>query len=164
MNDLIDILVYHQKLYPLMQPQDIIKLIYQNEFGGGHLITDCEKSLFWIKKEFMESNHQQEALITPIGNNIVRVSIHQYQGSMEKLNEVFIESSKMVSGTKENLLRKFEIVRNWINNGNIFSFKPEEFNEYLVAYIESGCPLVSHSDIYRNEYNPSYRVVLKSLL
>ena len=38
-------------LYPKMQPQDFIKLAYQSEFGGGHLIEDEAKSLEYLEKE-----------------------------------------------------------------------------------------------------------------
>ena len=38
-------------LYPKMQPQDFIKLAYQSEFGGGHLIEDEAKSRnIWRRK------------------------------------------------------------------------------------------------------------------
>ena len=37
--------------YPQMKAQDIIKLIYQNEFGGGHMIDDPETSLKRLKDE-----------------------------------------------------------------------------------------------------------------
>ena len=33
-DDLIDILKYHINKYPKMEVQDVIKLLYQNEFGG----------------------------------------------------------------------------------------------------------------------------------
>jgi hypothetical protein len=39
------------KRYPEMKLQDVFKLIYQSEFGGGHMIEDKGKSLEWIKKE-----------------------------------------------------------------------------------------------------------------
>ena len=40
--EIIDILKIHTSVYPEMQPQDAVKLIYQNEFGGGHLIKEKE--------------------------------------------------------------------------------------------------------------------------
>ena len=40
MEELKAILITLAKRYPLMQPTDAVKLIYQNEFGGGHLIRD----------------------------------------------------------------------------------------------------------------------------
>ena len=40
MEELEKILQDHAKRYPQMEPTDGVKLIYQNEFGGGHLIKD----------------------------------------------------------------------------------------------------------------------------
>ena len=51
MDELLAILRAHAARYPLMQPCDAVKLLYQNEFGGGHLIADPERSLARIREE-----------------------------------------------------------------------------------------------------------------
>ena len=40
MEELEIILREHSRRYPEMQATDAVKLIYQNEFSGGHLIRD----------------------------------------------------------------------------------------------------------------------------
>ncbi len=40
--------------YPQMQVEDAVKLLYQSEFGGGHMIADPEKSLARILWEWNE--------------------------------------------------------------------------------------------------------------
>ena len=52
MFELEAILKIHVKRYPLMQPTDAVKLIYQNEFGGGHLIRDEEICLNYLRQEY----------------------------------------------------------------------------------------------------------------
>ena len=47
-----EILLAHLKQYPQMQLQDVVKLLYQSEFGGGHMITSPEKSLDRLKEEY----------------------------------------------------------------------------------------------------------------
>ena len=47
-----DILLAHAKRYPQMRPTDAVKLIYQNEFGGGHLIRDEEAVLNYLRQEY----------------------------------------------------------------------------------------------------------------
>lgn len=47
-----EVLIMHSNCYPKMQIQDIVKLIYQNEFGGGHLIKDKKDSLVKLEQEF----------------------------------------------------------------------------------------------------------------
>ena len=51
MFELEAILKIHVKRYPLMQPTDAVKLIYQNEFGGGHLIRDEEICLNYLRQD-----------------------------------------------------------------------------------------------------------------
>ena len=58
MNDtavLEKILIEHCSRYPCMQIQDMIKLIYQNEFAGGHLISDRKGSLARLKEEYLSA-------------------------------------------------------------------------------------------------------------
>ena len=45
MEELRSILLAHARRYPAMAPQDGVKLVYQNGFGGGHLVTDPAQSL-----------------------------------------------------------------------------------------------------------------------
>ena len=40
-----DVLLQHFDRYPRMQPQDAVKLIYQQEFGPGHLVKDEKKAM-----------------------------------------------------------------------------------------------------------------------
>jgi hypothetical protein len=40
-----------------------------------------------------------------------------------------------------------------------FSFGMIELGHYLSEYIKSGCPMVSHSEQYRQAYQPAYRII-----
>ena len=52
METLSKILLNHAGRYPLMEPTDAVKLIYQNEFGGGHLIRDVDSCLNYLRQEY----------------------------------------------------------------------------------------------------------------
>ena len=43
--ELLVVLKEHLDRYPKMQPQDVVKLLYQGEFGPGHMIKDPAASL-----------------------------------------------------------------------------------------------------------------------
>ena len=76
MEELKAILITHAKRYPLMQPRDAVKLIYQNEFGGGHLIRDEEACLNYLRREYADlEKDPTAALYEGIGNGIVRVNL-----------------------------------------------------------------------------------------
>lgn len=162
MEELIKILRAHAERYPLMRPQDAVKLVYQNEFGGGHLILDHGWSLNYIRKEQSETVKSPEVpQLEDIGNDIVRVNLASMEMSPETLNEIFIKSAEMHRGDMSSFRDKLEALR---SNADIFPFSEEELNSYLDYYISQGCPMVSHSDEYRSAYHPAYRVVMKSLI
>ena len=74
------ILLAHAARYPLIEPTDAVKLIYQNEFGGGHLIWDEEKCLDYLRKEYASvTKNAQMPLYEDIGNGFV-VGAHTAQG------------------------------------------------------------------------------------
>ena len=76
MEELRAILLAHAKRYPLMQPTDAVKLIFQNEFGGGHLIRDEQTCLNYLRQEYASTEKDPTAaLYEDIGNGIVRVNL-----------------------------------------------------------------------------------------
>ncbi len=71
---------------------------------------------------------------------------------------MFIRSAVDVAGDKERFRCRLEFLKDSYDMLKTeFSF--EELNEYLAKYIAAGCPMVSHSEIYRQAYKPAYRVV-----
>ena len=162
MEELEKILREHVKRYPLMQPTDAVKLIYQNEFGGGHLIRDKQAVLNYLRREY-ESVEKDSAmpLYEDIGNGIVRVNLAAVKPEdLEQLGKDFIRSAAEHTGTKERFLQKLDVLRQLTEAGH-FGFGMIEMESYLSEYIKSGCPMVSHSEQYRQNYAPSYRVIKK---
>lgn len=167
MIELREIMRQHAKKYPLMQPCDAVKLVYQNEFGGGHLVTDKEQSLVYLSNEYDSISQENDMpLFDDIGNGIVRVhiaSMDSYNLSIEKLNEIFVLSSGSIHGTSESFIKKLDVLEEETGHG-IFSFSLDELKHYLQEYIDAGIKPVSHSTEYKKAYKPAYRVVSKSLL
>ena len=77
MEELRAILIAHAKRYPLMQPQDAVKLIYQNEFGGGHLIRDEEACLNYLRREYTDLEKDPSAQLYEESETASSVSIWQ---------------------------------------------------------------------------------------
>lgn len=157
----------HAALYPQLQPQDAVKLLYQNEFGPGHLISDPQISLTRLKNEYTSVPHDSGTpLIEDIGNGLVRVmlaalSLEEYP--LETLNENFVRSAELHTGTLDNFLQKLDVLIELARQG-IFSFSTEELDAYLSDYATTGYPAVSHSQTYRDAYHPAYRVVCRTCL
>ena len=162
MEELERILREHAKRYPLMQPTDAVKLIYQNEFGGGHLIRDEEACLNYLCREYADLEKDPTApLYENIGNGIIRVNLAAVKAEdLERLGRAFIDSAAKHKGTMDRFLNKLEVLRKLANEG-VFNFDTNALSSYLTEYKAAGYPAVSHSPEYRQAYNPAYRVILR---
>jgi hypothetical protein len=119
MEELKMILALHAKRYPMMQPTDAVKLIYQNEFGGGHLIRDEEKCLEYLRKEYASVEKKPGMpLYEEIGNGIVRVYLPALpEGNLEQLGRDFIRSAAAHTGSMERFREKLNILRQVASDG-----------------------------------------------
>lgn len=168
-----EIIKYHLKKYPGMEFQDMLKLIYQGEFGGGHLISDSHISYNRILEEM------QTASVAPddcenVGNQLARI----YLGNLAKgfssmeiaakiLNAFFVQSSAFKKGTITSYKAKLDTLLNMVMNNELASKDmpdwAKDYNlckNYVNIHAEAGYPMLRHSENYRNHYSPAYRIVL----
>jgi len=162
--ELKEVLEYHTKAYPKLQPQDAVKLLYQNEFGGGHIIPDHAISLQRLIKE-CEGLEPDDRLsrCEDIGFSWVRLNLRAFgmeELSKQTINRLFVVSSEQKQGSIAFFGLKLNILRDLSDKG-IFAFSKEELDDYLERYSKEGFPIVSHSRVYRETYRPAYRVILK---
>ena len=160
MEELRAILITHAKRYPLMQPRDAVKLIYQNEFGGGHLIRDEEACLNYLRREYADLEKDPTApLYEDIGNGIVRVNLAAVKPEdLAQLGQDFIASAAKHKGTLDSFLHKLKVLRKLTAEG-VFAFDTNALSAYLSEYEAAGYPAVSHSEQYRQAYKPAYRIL-----
>ncbi|MGM9640315.1 MAG: hypothetical protein ACI3V3_03005 [Faecousia sp.] len=155
-----EILRAHAKRYPKMQPTDAVKLIYQNEFGGGHLIRDEAAVLNYLRQEYVSVEKDLSMpLYEDIGNGIVRVNLAAVQeADLEKLGQAFIRSAAEHKGNLDSFKEKLAVLTE-VTEGGVFAFGADELCTYLDEYANAGYPAVSHSPEYRQAYKPAYRIV-----
>lgn len=166
-HELCRILAAHGEKYPLMTPCDAVKLIYQNEFGGGHLITDRDASLARLRAEYEAVEHDPSLpLFEDIGGGLVRIMLTALDTniySLEHLNEDFARSAARHRGEMDRFLEKLVVLKKLTGQG-VLPFSADELDAYLSEYIPAGCPMVSHSAQYRRTYRPAYRVIQRRSL
>lgn len=173
MKELEQIIRHHSHKYPAMQPQDVVKLIYQNEFGPGHFVENPERSFRRLKEEYLRKGSSKAELcqfetkyenkihspIEPIGNGSVR---YYLQGVEEEelsiLNRIFVLTANNNKGTKEEYEDKLLGILPYFDRMG-FSFEREEYITYINEQKDKDYPIVSHSDIYSMTYSPAYRVI-----
>lgn len=165
---MINILKEHQTAHPDMQIQDVAKLLYQSEFGGGHMITDSEKSLKWIQNEFAALDPGILDTIPRtenIGDGVYRIYLSNLKHGLrsEVLNEMFVRSANNKKGSVEGLEAKIEQFLLACHEQKL-SFSETEAVSFFEHWKEQEYPAISHSETYRQAYHPAYRVVTESYL
>lgn len=173
--ELSQILAAHLARYPLMEPADLIKLLYQNEFGGGHLISDPAKSLAYLQQEWeslpADYDLYEKGPISfiqeNIGNGLSRFHLAPAKKldliNPEQLNDVFVRSAAAHTGDMKRFRETMDRLEEQYDSFS-FPFTKEALTDYLARYRDAGCPMVSHSESYRQAYHPAYRVVLAELI
>jgi dephospho-CoA kinase len=156
------IMLAHLRKFPLMQAADMVKLLYQSEFAGGHLIADTAESLDRIEAECTVSRSLAiEDAFEDIGGGLCRL----YLGAMpalglrpETVNRLFVATANVANGSMLRLDGKLKMLLECCQNGTL-PFDAKHTEAYLREYRALGCPPVSHSAQYRSAYAPAYRVI-----
>ena len=160
--EIIPLVVWALDRYPLSEPQDIVKLLYQREFGPAHAVPDPERALKWLKEEYASCAQEEGELFEYIGNGYARLDLTKLDAngvSPEKAAEAFVKSA-VPAGDK----RAFaDMLEELARDGFIKELCPG-LAAYVKDYISAGCPAVHHSETYRAAYAPAYRVVRPEIL
>ncbi len=166
MDKLKDILEFHVKKYPKMQPCDAVKLIFQNEFGGRHLAEDGAGSLAALREELARVSsdrcQQENGLIAEeIGNGRVRLNLSAVDPAvlpMACIHAIFMASSQKRDGRMASFFEKLAVLETAAARG-WFGFTAADLQSYIKAYKAKGCPPVHHSAEFQEAYAPAYRVI-----
>lgn len=162
-----EILTWHFTRYPLIQAEDIIKLIYQGVFGPGHLINNRESF-----RNVEERLRNEFACLTPLsvgmeetepvdpGGSLVRVNLVPIANSQEHqvlLQKALKETIKTFTPTPALFLHRIELAREWCEK-----YLPSQKERLKLLQQNLNLP-PAHSAIYLQTYRPAYRVVLSRL-
>ncbi len=163
---MINILKQHLAHYPDMQIQDVAKLLYQSEFGGGHMIADEAGCFSYLQREYaaLDSDSlSKQPVVEPIGKGMCRIYLSAInQGlSLSVLNEMFIRSANEKKGSVDGLQEKIDLfLEACLAHECPFSYT--DAKHFCEEWKTKGYPALHHSAVYREAYHPSYRVVDES--
>ena len=145
--------------YPRAALRDYIKLIYQNEFGCGHLIADADSFRRQLAEEAAMARPGRYA-VEPIGNGYVRVYLQNACAlglSCETIAAMALCSAETAHGTQEGFRVKLSLLPQLCAAGTL-PFSVSDCRTQLDAYQKAGCLPPHHSERYRAAYAPAYRV------
>ncbi len=158
-----DILLLHAKTYPAMKAEDGVKLCYQSEFGGGHLLPSREACLESIREERASAAllHPNSPLLEVIGGGLLRLHLNAWEANSlrsETIAGLFPAVSDEKRGTQNGFIEKVSILQE-LTGAGLMPFSPVELDAFWKGYQQAGCPLCRHSEDYRRTYHPAYRLV-----
>ena len=162
-DELKTIIKNHIKKYPEIELQDILKLLFQSEFGPKHLTTNEIEAFKNLSKEVQNTTHKNdEELFEDIGSGALRLNLKALPDGtdLNYINKVILQSAEDFSGTNEKLVVKFGLLVVMAQNNEI-PFDIERVRNETNAFAKNGFKPVSHSESYKKAYSPSYRVISK---
>lgn len=157
------VLLDHISRYPLLQIQDLYKLLHQAALGSEHAVTDRLSVERWLRRELTEMGEGvREPVIDPISHNgeIVRIHLRPYVAAGHDpmmLLDAFIRTANEYHGD----VRFLEQYWQEVVTMNIFPVS--ETDEFFRGLKDEGFPAVHHSAEYERLYKPAYRVVSLAL-
>ncbi len=163
MDKLKQTVLEHIKKYPEMELQDILKMLFQNEFGPKHLAEneiECFKSLS-TEINSIDYNENEE-LFEDIGCDALRLNLKAIPvgTDLNYINKIIVNSASEFCGTNEKLVVKFGLLVVMAENQEI-PFDIERVRDETNAFSKNGFKPISHSEVYKQNYSPSYRVISK---
>ena len=153
------LLTEHFQKYPDLQITDIFKYIFQSSFGCEHMVSSLDFVTDYIRSE-SESCVYSDRLTDQLDGAYSRVHFsYLKQGlGLSTLAKLFFLSAKSEPDGKNELLQKLKIAREMVSEGKL-PFTVDEFDTAVKAWKAADYPAVHHSEVFREKYKPSYRVV-----
>ena len=160
--EIIPLVCWTLEKYPESEPQDIVKLLYQREFGPAHAISDPERTLNWLKEEYASCVQEEDCPFEYIGGGYARLHLARLDANgiaPEKAADAFVKSA-VPAGDK----KAFAEMLTELAQDELVKELCPGLPAYIEDYIAADCPAVHHSESFREAYRPAYRVVKPELL
>ena len=160
-----EILINQSRRYPVMEVQDLYKLVHQAALGPAHAVTDTAAARAWLDREISTlkpgpDNEPLWELLRP-DSTLVRVNLRPYVASnrdLASLLESFVLTSRTFEGSYERLDYYWGLARGLANRGRL-PFAPEAMDSLFARQADKGHPAIHHTAAYTRAFAPAYRVV-----
>ena len=154
-------MITHARHYPRLTLRDLFKYLHQSAMGCEHLITSPEAVLDYIREEASRLPPNCAcAIAEPLSGNYSRLYLQYLQRGLapETLAKLFFLSAVHEEGGTSYLEELLSLAREAIAEGAL-PFSLAEFDAAAKEWRAAGYPAMRHSDVFRSEYFPAYRVI-----
>jgi hypothetical protein len=155
--------------HPIMEPQDVYKLVFQAVMGSRHAGLDSAMAAAWLAREVAALGPgPAEPMLDTISTDgrMVRVNLRPYLaagGSPDALLDAFLRTAREYEGSPARLRRELAEVERLAGEG-VVPLSRAVLHAYFARMRAQGFPAVEHSNAYEEAYHPAYRVVYLPLL
>lgn len=154
---------------PKAEILDYFKLVYQSCFGLAHIIESKSGFLQYLQEEMKTVRASRNvSLLEPITifEPIARVNLSRFQFEglcIEKLTDICLKTAAdFKKATKDDFLNCADLLVSILCESP-FDFQAEDVHSQIDAYDFESLPPFHHSPVYREHYNPHYRLVIPEL-
>ena len=151
--------------YPKLSVTDLFKFIYQSSFGCEHLVSDVASVKAYLCKEAESAQPATGDLIEPLDGDYCRVHLDYLKEGLNAntFAKLFVLSGSHVTDGKEQLEEKLSVLLELAQSGALL-FSEEDVEEALKKWRSEGYPACHHSEGFRAEYAPAYRLMKKEFV
>ena len=156
---MLELLLAEKKRCPAAEARDYCKLLYQSEFGAGHMAAAPETRLARLRAECATAGVSQgEAPFTDVGGDLLRLHLRALPALKVRLETVsgLFAQACAPRGSIAGLEKKLAVLR---ENAGALGLTEEAVEAEIAPWRAAGYPALSHSQIYRARYHPAYRLV-----
>lgn len=142
---MFDYITWYKKKYPLSEEDDLLLLIFQSVYAGRYSFRNKKDLSLKLNAEIASLNRSYQDLYTYINDKYVRINLATYlkfKYPLKYLNISFYDSAKDNIATKEAHIAALEAANLKTND----------------------LELKEHSEAYRLNYHPSYRIIDRKYL
>ncbi len=158
------ILIEHFRRYPKMQIQDAVKLIYQHEFAGSHMLQGNHGSWLSVESEILNLDSTGGLLpqkFESIGNSLCRMHLAAMTTgdiNYSTMDNMFVSTAHRIQGKQDRFIEQLKVLESLCRDGKC-PFDSALLNAFMDNYKLQEYPALHHSESYRKAYSPAYRVV-----
>lgn len=159
---------HHLDRYPLMGVQDVYKMLYQGEFGVGHLLGDGKGARRYLLEELatMDTTDRGEELLEPVSadGGMVRVNLRPFRRLGHSPDLLLQAMTATVAGTNGDTARFVTGWHSFAASACAEQFDQAELRQWDERVRRGEIVIAHHSPRYTGAYRPAYRVCRRSAI
>ncbi len=150
----------HCRAYPKIKIEDVFKFLHQSSFGCEHMVSDCNRAVAYIEHEFEMLGGSCTDAVEPLDGEYSRVHLGVIKNgiSPKTFGALFCKSAKCEKSGMSALENKLAVFEDLVREGEL-QFTYEDVAAAICKWRERGFGALHHSDTFREEYRPAYRVI-----